>query len=139
VALPLKSDIFLRLVSSLSGMGLRRSHEGSVVSIVCRLIPRDHGIRGKQSGQIARDVSELQEWRRNSFPTWARSLRVFHWSPPGSEGNIRGNSREARFRLGEPPGLWSADIDNECPTAPEDFGQRGARLAVLLGMERGGV
>jgi hypothetical protein len=37
----------------------------------CRLIPRDHGIRGKQSGQIVRDVSELQEWRRNSFPTWA--------------------------------------------------------------------
>ena len=32
---------------------------------------RNHGIHGKQSGQIARDVSELQEWRRNSFPTWA--------------------------------------------------------------------
>jgi hypothetical protein len=39
--------------------------------LVCRLIPRNHGIHGKQSGQIARDVSELQEWRRNSFPTWA--------------------------------------------------------------------
>jgi hypothetical protein len=80
-------------------------------------------------------------WRGGQLvcPQLPRSLRVFHWSPPGSEGNIRGNSREARFRLGEPPGLWSADIDNECPTAPEDFGQRGARLAVLLGMERGGV
>jgi len=40
VGLPLNLDILSRLVRSLSGMGLRRSHEGSVVSIVVSIDPK---------------------------------------------------------------------------------------------------
>ena len=70
--LPLKSDILSRLVRSLSRMGLRGGRvKDRWCRLWCRLIPRNHGIRRKQPGRITRSVRELQEWRRNSFPTWA--------------------------------------------------------------------